>query len=90
MDQDHHSVLAGEVVRSVLPGADTPDGHRIDELQVAGIEAQRQVDITAVGGPVVGGMTEVVLDIATADVEFGVEIGKLAKDPLRTLPHHIG
>ena len=90
VDQDHHPVLPGMVARAVLPGPHPAQGHRIDELQMAGIEAEREVDAAAVAGLVVGRVAEVILDVAAADVELGIHVVELAEDPLRALAHDVG
>ena len=45
VDQDRHAPLVAEVGAAVLLGPRQPQGHRVDELQVAGIEAEREVDL---------------------------------------------
>jgi hypothetical protein len=89
VDQDHHAVLAGLIRGSVLPGPHAADRHRIDELQMARVEAEREVHAAAIGSTVVGGVAEVILHVATADVKFRIHVGKLAEDPLRALPHDV-
>ena len=89
VDQQHHPRLPGEIADPVLAGPDASDGDGIDELEVAGIEAEREVDVAAVGGTVIARMAEVVLHIAAADMELRVEIGELTEDPLGALPHDI-
>ena len=89
VNQDHHAFLAGLVRGPVLPGPHAADRHRIHKFQMARVEAEREVHAAAVGGAVVGGVTEVILHVATAHVQLRIHVGKLTEDPLRTLPHDV-
>ena len=89
VNQDHHAVLAGLVRGPVLPGPHAADRHWIHKLQMARVEAEREVHAPAVGGTIVGGVAEVILHVATADVQLRIHVGKLAEDPLRTLSHDV-
>ena len=57
---------------------------------MARIEAEREVDVAAIGGTVIARMTEVVLHVTAADMELRIEVGKLAEDPLGAFPHDVG
>ena len=57
---------------------------------MARVKAEREVHISAIGCPVVGGMAKVVLHIPTPNVKLWVHVGELAKDSLRTLSHNVG
>ena len=90
VDQDCHAVLTGVIGRPVLPRSHAANRHRIDKLEVARVKAQREMHASSIGGSVVGGMPQVILYIAAAHVQLRIHVGKLAEDPLRTLPHDIG
>ena len=53
VDQHHHPRLPGGVADPILTGPHAADGDGIDELQMARIEAEREVDIAAIGGTVI-------------------------------------
>ena len=89
MDLDHHAMVPGSVTGAILAGPHPSQRHWIDELEVAWIEAEREVHAPAVGRLVVGGVSEVILDVTAADMKLGIHVGKLPEDPLRTLPHDV-
>ena len=47
-----------------------PSGDGVDELQVAGVEAERQMDLLPRGGRPVAAVAQVVLDVAAPEVEI--------------------
>ncbi len=55
-----------------LFGARAPHDHGVDELQVAGVERHRQVDLVAGRGDVVARVAHVVLDVRGPQVLLGV------------------
>ncbi len=85
VDQQSHRLVAVLVVGQVLLGPHAAQGHGIDEFQMAGVEAQREVDLlTGFGGPIAG-IAQVVLDVAAAQMQFGIDVGKLAENVLALL-----
>ena len=89
VNQNHHAVLPHRIGIAILTGPHSPNGNRIDKLQVAGVKAECQMDISAIGCPVVSGMAKMILDVPPADVQFWIEIGKLPKNSLRAFTHDI-
>ena len=63
-----------------------PQGHRVDELQVAGIEAQRKVNLLAVVAGPVAGVAQVVLHVAAAAAQLGLAVLELAEHLLGLFP----
>ena len=89
-DQSKH--LAALVVAAlVLLRAHPAEHHRPHELEVARIEAEREVQGAPVRAVAVRAVAEVVLDVATpAEVPLGVLVLELFKDATRALAHHVG
>ena len=87
--QDDQAALTLVVVVPVLLGPHAPQGNGIHELEVAGVEAQRDVYVTAVDGLPVGAEPEVVLHVAAAAVQMGVDIRELTENLLRALAHDV-
>ena len=75
---------------AILLAAATPHRDRIDELQVAGIEAQRNMDRFAFAGCPVVAVTQVVQHIATAAIDFGIGIVESPENILGTFAHDVG
>ena len=69
VDQHDHARLAAPVADAVLLGPHAAQRHGIDELQVAGIEAQRQMDRAARRGRPVAAVAQVILHVAAAAVQ---------------------
>ena len=90
VDQDRHAPLVVEVGAAVLLGPREPQGHRVDELQVAGIEAQREVDLAARRSDVVVVVAQVILDVAAAAIQLGIDVLEFAEDVLRRLADDVG
>ena len=57
---------------------------------MARIEAEREMHLAAILSHVVGRVAKMVFHIASADMQFGVKVGKLTEDPLRALAHDVG
>jgi len=68
MNEKQHAAATIVIFYTVLLGAYTAHGHRIHKLQVAGIEAQRDVNALTAGSFDVGRMAEVIFDVAAANV----------------------
>ena len=90
VDQDYHPTLPRVITRAILPGPHAADRDGVDELQVARIEAEREVHAPAIGRPVIGRMPEVVFHVTAAHVELRIHVGELAENPLRALAHDVG
>ncbi len=84
-------LLAVEIGRAVLLRPRQPQGHRVDELQVAGVEAERQI---AAPRPTtvtyVVAVAQVVLHVAAAAEPLRVDVLELAEDLLRALADDVG
>ena len=78
--QQHHAVLVVVVVVAILPCAHPAERHRVDELQVTGVEGERQVHLLPCGGDPVGVVTQVVLHVAAPDVQLRVAVLELPED----------
>ena len=78
-------------VEALLLGARPSLHHRVDDLEVAGVEGQAEVDALPGGGGHVRGEAQVILHVAPAHelprVHRPVE---LAEDLIRALPQHVG
>ena len=90
VDDDGHAALALRVADAVLLRADAALHDRADEFQVARIEAQRQVNLAVRARDPIGAVAEVVLHVAAAVMQFGIDVGELAEDLLRALAHDVG
>ena len=66
VDQHGNSQAAVLVLEPALLGANAAFDDRIDRLEVARVGRQGEVDRVFVGGDVVGGEAEVILDVAVA------------------------
>jgi hypothetical protein len=90
VDQDRHAAGVVVVLQAVLLGADPADRHRVDVLQVAGVEAEGQVHGVAVAAGPVAVEALVVLDVAVAEVEVRLAVLELGEDLARALAHDVG
>src|SRR5688572_18572862 len=89
MNQQRHATAVLLIPGAVLLGAHASYGHRIDELQMAGIETKRKMNFLAGGQFVIIAVAQVVLDIAAAT--FGRErIVEFTKNLPRALADKIG
>jgi hypothetical protein len=77
------------VADAVLLGAHAADRHRVDELEVARVEAEREVDRAARSGDVIGAVPHVVLHVAATEVQVGIGVGELAEDLGGALAHDV-
>ena len=71
-------------------GAKAPEGDGVDVFQVAGVEAEGEVDLATAGCLPDIMIAEVIFDIASAEIEFRLFVFELAKDEARALAHDIG
>ncbi len=90
VDENVHGVHAVDVVRAVLFGSGASEGDRVDELQMARVERQRQVDLATFRRDPVAAVTQVILHVAPTPVDAAVHILELAEDQLRTLVDDVG
>jgi predicted metalloprotease len=74
----HHRGALG-VAEAVLLGPHAAHGHRVHELEVAGVEAEREVHLRPVR-VMVRAVAQVVLHVAAADVQLGIGVRELAED----------
>jgi hypothetical protein len=89
MNQDGQVALAAGVVHPFLLRARAPDGHGVDELEVARIEAERQMNRVARAGFPIVAEPEMVFHIAAAGVAFVIGVGKLAENLPRRLAQDV-
>jgi hypothetical protein len=87
MNQQAHAVVA--VARAILLGAHTSFSDGIDEFKMAGVEAERQMHLPARGRHVFVAVTHVVLDVAPADVQFGIGVFEFTENAAGGLAHDI-
>ena len=90
VDQEEHRPVAQVVADPVLLGAHAAHRHRVDELEVARVERQREVDPAAVLRGPVARVTHVVLHVAAARVLLRVEVLELAEDVPGRLADDVG
>ena len=89
VDEDRQRSLAVGVAVAVLLRADAPLHHRVNPLEVARVERERQVHEHALGALAVGGVAEVVLHVAAAGVhdrgvaELGEDVAERLADDVR-------
>ena len=90
MEEETEAVAPLRVVVPVLAGTKPADSDGIDELEVAGIEAEGEPEVPALGTLPSPPVAEVVLDVPPALVVHMVShCGELAEDLLRVLPDDI-
>jgi len=87
MDQHAHHPAPLEVAMAALLGAHAPHHHRIDGLEVAGVERQRQVHRVAERIDAIARVAEVVLDVAAARHRLGLDVLELGEDVARRPVH---
>ena len=90
VDEEQHRPVAQVVADPVLLGAHAAHRHRVDELEVARVERQREVDPAAVFRRPVARVTHVVLHVAAARVLLRVEVLELAEDVPGRLADDVG
>ena len=90
MDEDAHAFAALVVADAILLGADAAHRDRVDVFQVAGVEAERNVQLRAVGGEPIAAGAEVIFHIAAAAVPIGIRVVELAEDIGRALAADVG
>jgi hypothetical protein len=90
MDQQAHHLFMGPVSRPVLLGPHATQDHRVDELEMARVKTERQMDARAARCPVVAAVTHVILHVAPTEEQGGILVLELAEDLARTLADHIG
>src|SRR4051794_3914436 len=84
-EQRHHA----EARLAILLRADTTFDDRVDELEVARVEREREMDHAARRGDAVGGCAEVVLHVAATEVALGVAIVERGEDLAAVLAHDV-
>ena len=89
MNQYQQSLLAAALVIAVLLGAHAAHRNRVDELEMAGIEAQRQMDFVALGGDPVAAVAEMILHIAAAVMALAVRVVEFSEYLLRALAQNV-
>jgi hypothetical protein len=89
MDQDDHAGAALTVALVVLLGAHPAERHRVDVLEVARVEAHREMDRMPGRRHPVAAVAEVVLDVPAATELLGSVVLELAEDRLRILPQDV-
>ena len=90
MDEQRHHAAASRSPRAILLGAHAPFDHRVHELEVARVEGEREVNFVARRGAVIGRVAEVVLDVAAAEVLFGIAVFERREDLAHVLVHDVG
>ena len=91
VDQDRHDARAGGVIAAViLLGAHDADNDGIDQLQMAGVVAERDVNVVVVFGAAVLGVAEVIFDVAVAVLAFGGFSLEFAEDDFVGLVDDMG
>ena len=90
MQQDWHDAAALAVAAPLLLGPHDPFDHRVDQLQVAGVRAERAVDLVPARRDAIVRVAEVILDVA---VPFGClrrcRFREFAEDDLVGLVHRV-
>ena len=74
---------------AILLGANPPLDHRVDDLQMARVEGQRQVHAPAVGQRPVAGVSEVVLHVAPAHHRLDLRVLELGEQLAQPLAEHV-
>ena len=82
MNHQHQAMLAIEIVHAIFL-AQPPGSDRIDEFQMARVEAQREMNLVAVAGDVLRAVAQVVFHVAAAAMQGRLEIFELVKNLLR-------
>ena len=90
MNQDGHCVGMIDVLVTVLFTSAFAQCNGIDELQVAGVEAERNVDFFPFARCPVVTVPKMVQNIATAAMLFRIGVVKPPEDVLGSLAHDIG
>src|SRR6185369_2628073 len=90
VDEQGHAPFAFVIADSILFGAGTAQGDWVDEFQVAGVEAEGQMDLRAARGYPIGAVAEVVLHIAVPRLRFPVGVGVFAEDLPGTFSDDVG
>ena len=93
VDQQRQAARAVGVAHAVLLGAHAPLDDRVDPLEVAGVERQRQVHPVRVGAGAedpIDRVAQVVLDVAAALAFVLTLVEELGEDLRGRLLHHVG
>ena len=90
VDQQAHDLCAVFITRAILFRAHAAQHDGVDEFEVAGVEAKRQVNEAAGGSLVVAAVTQMVFHIAAAPVKVRVAVLELAEDLLRAFADDVG
>ena len=89
VDEERQPALAAQVTDAVLLRAHAADRDRVDELEMAGIEAEREMDALAGGGDPVGGVPEVIAHVAATAIAARLAVLELAEDLARRLAEDV-
>ncbi len=91
MHQHRDDALANGVAQAILLRPDHSFDDGIHRLEVAGVRAEREVDLGAAAGGVIARVAEVILDVAVARRLFHEEAAlELGEDHLVRLVQHVG
>ena len=89
MDENDKAMVALVIVCAILFGAHSSERNGIHEFEVARIEAKRKVDGFSGRGLPFTAVSEVVLHVAAAHVQIGIEIRELTENLARALCHDV-
>ena len=89
VDEERQPALAAQVPDAVLLRAHAADGDRVDELEMAGVEAEREMDALAGGGDPVGRVPEVIAHVAATAIAARLAVLELAEDLARRLAEDV-
>ena len=89
VDEDRHVIGTVCVAVTILLRAATSECDRIDELEVAGVKAQGDVELFPCTRCPIAAVAHVVLDIPTATEHFGVGVVEGPENALGSLAHNI-
>ena len=90
VDQQKHGVFTVRIARSVDFRTGASHGDGVDELQVAGVETERQVHLAAGSCDPIGAVAHMIFHVTAAEVQLRIDVFKLAKNVLRMLAHDVG
>ncbi len=88
--QDRHGFSMAIIFGAILFRATAAHGHRVNELEVARVETQRDVDFGTGRGSPVAAISQVITHVARAAMHFWLGVVELPEDTLGALAHDIG
>src|SRR5262245_4150494 len=83
MDKDHETSFVLAVAGAILLSAHPSERNGIDDLQMAWVEAQGQMNLPAASGLPVRTVAKVILHVAAARVEFRIHVREFTKNQPR-------